>query len=60
MSTAISILLPTLASSPLEASPFGIGIWVIVTFALLFLLLYFTFIILWVRASLAGRQQGPV
>ena len=43
MTTAISILLPTLAaSSPLEASPFGIGIWVIVTFALLFLLLYFT------------------
>lgn len=42
MSTAISILLPTLASSPLEASPLGIGIWVIVTFALLFLLLYFT------------------
>ena len=28
--------------------------------ALSFLLLYLTFIILWVRASLAGRQQGPV
>jgi spermidine/putrescine transport system permease protein len=28
--------------------------------ALSFLLLYMTFIILWVRASLAGRQQGPV
>jgi len=43
MTTAISILLPTLAaSSPLEASPFGVGIWVIVTFALLFFLLYFT------------------
>ena len=28
--------------------------------ALSFLLLYFTFIVLWVRASLAGRQQGPV
>ncbi len=28
--------------------------------ALSFLLLYLTFLILWVRASLAGRQQGPV
>jgi len=28
--------------------------------ALSFLLLYLTFIILWVRASLAGRHQGPV
>ncbi|MBN2492388.1 MAG: F0F1 ATP synthase subunit B [Planctomycetes bacterium] len=31
-----------LASSPLEASPLGIGIWVIVTFVLLFVLLYKT------------------
>jgi spermidine/putrescine transport system permease protein len=28
--------------------------------ALSFLLLYLTFLILWVRANLAGRQQGPV
>ena len=28
--------------------------------ALSFLLLYLTFLILWVRASLAGRHQGPV
>lgn len=28
--------------------------------ALSFLLLYMTFLILWVRASLAGRQRGPV
>lgn len=43
MTPSISTLLPALAaSSPLEASPFGIGIWVIVTFTVLFLLLYFT------------------
>ena len=28
--------------------------------ALSFLLLYTTFLILWVRASLAGRQGGPI
>lgn len=28
--------------------------------ALSFLLLYFTFIVLWVRASLAGRKSGPL